>query len=475
MENMTTPAVIVVVYLAIMLAVGIYASRFVKDTTDFLLAGRKMGLLVLIATLCATHIGGGNIIGTASNGYAQGLSGMAFGTSTGMGMLVLGFFFAKPMRKLGICTICDYVYIRYRSNTVRILTSLFSLVALIGILAAQVGAITGVISVFGFHPKLGAVISVLMIIVYTALAGMWAVALTDVIQIVIVFIGLPLTTILGLHSIGGWDGLRTALETMNVAGGIDQYMSPIGIGIPAMLGFILPMIAYDTIGQDFYQRLMSAKNENIAKTAAIIAGVIMFVFGINSAVVGMLGKAILGDNLQGSSVVSSLAIQVLPAWAGGVLIAALIAAVMSTADSVLLASTSHVINDFYVEVMNPGREMDQKKLLALSKTTTVGVGLIALAVSLLIPGIIRILIYSYTIYCSGVCVPVVMGMLWEKGTAQGALWSIVAGGAVGMMATLKVISVSTIPPIVLGVIASFVAYVAVSLLTGKDARQSAAA
>ena len=158
--NQITMLIILIAYMAVVLAVGLYASRRVKGSEDFLLAGRSMGLFVLVGTLCATQLGGGNIIGTSTNGYNQGLSGMTFGVSTGLAMLVLGLLMAKPMRKMGLCTISDFVYNRYQSNTARVLTSVFSFAALFGILAAQVGAISKVLTVFGINTTVAAVIAI---------------------------------------------------------------------------------------------------------------------------------------------------------------------------------------------------------------------------------------------------------------------------------------------------------------------------
>lgn len=212
--NQITMLIILIAYMAVVLAVGLYASRRVKGSEDFLLAGRSMGLFVLVGTLCATQLGGGNIIGTSTNGYNQGLSGMTFGVSTGLAMLVLGLLMAKPMRKMGLCTISDFVYNRYQSNTARVLTSVFSFAALVGILAAQVGAISKVLTVFGINTTVAAVIAICVIILYTAFSGMWGVALTDVIQLIVIFIGVPLTTFIGLIKIGGWSGLVEKLSTM---------------------------------------------------------------------------------------------------------------------------------------------------------------------------------------------------------------------------------------------------------------------
>ena len=463
-----TMLVILIAYMVVVLVVGLWASRRIKGSDDFLLAGRSMGLCVLVGTLCATQLGGGNIIGTSTNGYNQGLSGMTFGVSTGVAMLLLGLLMAKPMRKMGLCTISDFVYNRYQSNVARVLTAGFSFAALIGILAAQVGAIAQVLTVFGMNVTMAAVLSICIIIVYTAFSGMWGVALTDVVQLIVIFIGVPLTTIIGLSKIGGWDGLVEKLSTMSVPGGIDVYLSPTGIGWAAMLSIALPMIAYELIGQDFYQRLLSAKSERIAKTACIISGSLLIAMGVDSGINGMLARAFLGDSLSEVSPIASLAVEVLPTVAAGLVIAGLCAAVMSTADSVLLACTSHVINDIYLGAMGKSAdgEDSSKAILRMSVITTVVVGIAALFIALAIPGIIRILSYAYTFYASGLVAPVLLGLFWKRGKANAAVASIIIGGVSALLGVFNIIKLP-IDSIILGIGFSFTTYVVIALVSGE--------
>ena len=450
-QSQITMLVILAAYMAVILGVGLYASRKVKGSEDFLLAGRSMGLMVLVGTLCATQLGGGNIIGTSTNGYNQGLSGMTFGVSTGIAMLVLGLLMAKPMRKMGLCT------------------AGFSFAALVGILAAQVGAISKVLTVFGIDSKMAAVVAISIIILYTSFSGMWGVALTDVVQLVVIFIGVPLTTVIGMAKIGGWSGMAAKLSAMDVPGGLDTYLSPTGIGLAAMASIALSMIAYEIIGQDFYQRLLSAKNERIAKTGCIIAGCILMAMGVNSAIDGMLARAFLGDSLTEVSAIASLAVEVLPTVAAGIVIAALCAAVMSTADSLLLACTSHVVNDIYLGAMGKSAddENSSKAVLRMSIVTTVLVGAASLFISLAIPGIITILDYAYTFYASGLVVPVLLGLFWKRGNAMAAVTSIVAGGAVSLLCVFKVVNIP-VDEIIVGMVASLAAYLAVTLATSKE-------
>lgn len=460
--------IIFIIYLVIIMGIGVYASKLVKNTNDYLVAGRNLGLVMCIATLCATHLGGGNIIGTGGDAYSVGISGMAFGFGTGVALMVLGFVAAKPLRKLAIYTLPDYLEIRYKSKWVRGLAALLSLVALIGILAAQVGATRGVLSAVGIEPVVGSIIATILFIAYSAVSGMWGVALTDIIQLVVILIGLPLSAIMGLKLCGGWSGLQAMLAASNLGPSeFDNYFSLIGRGVPTIIGLILPMVMYDLVGQDFYQRLFSAKDENIAKKAAIIGGVLLMVVSVITAITGMTAKALLGD-ITSDSAIASLAKYALPAWAGAILVAALIAAVMSTADSVLIAGTSHVINDFYNKIFNRGEELETKQMLKISRICTVVIGVIALLIALVMPGIIAILVYSYTFYTCGVVVPTVLGLYWKKGTKEGAIASIVAGSLTALLEIVGIVSYGKIPTIIVGFAVSLVVYFIVSLITTES-------
>ena len=222
------------------------------------------------------------------------------------------------------------------------------------------------------------------------------------------------------------------------------------------------------IGQDFYQRLLSAKNERIAKTGCIIAGCILMAMGVNSAIDGMLARAFLGDTLTEVSAIASLAVEVLPTVAAGIVIAALCAAVMSTADSLLLACTSHVVNDIYLGAMGKSAsdEKSSKTILRMSVVTTVVVGIASLFVALAIPGIIEILDYAYTFYASGLVAPVLLGLFWKKGNALAAVSSIVVGGVVSLLCVFGILPIP-VDAIIVGMSASFIDYVVVALVTGK--------
>jgi solute:Na+ symporter, SSS family len=150
---------------------------------------------------------------------------------------------------------------------------------------------------------------------------------------------------------------------------------------------------------------------------------------------------------------------------GAIVVGAILGAIMSTADSLLIAGTSHLTNDLYIKLVNPAAADDGRRLLLLSRLGTVAIGVLALALALSVREIIGLLLLSYTMYAAGVFVPVVLGLYWRGGTAAGAIAAILAGALAGLAAALGWVTLTGVPPIVGGAGVSLFVYVAVSLMT----------
>ena len=273
MSDTALMTLIIVAYLVVIAIVGLTGTKLIRGTDDFMLAGRRLGPFMVLTGLTATHIGGGAVMGVSEDSYVFGISGIAYSAGTALGLILLGVLSAKQLRNLSLRTITDYLALRYNSKVVRGLSAGLSIVAVTGIVAAQVNAAGGALAILGIDPTIGAVIAVVLFIAYTVFAGMWGVALTDAAQIMIVVIGVPIASLMGLRAAGGFEGLRVFVESSGdvVA---SQYFSPVGMGVGAMLGIITPVVMYDLIGQDFYQRLFSARSAAVARGSAIGAGLL---------------------------------------------------------------------------------------------------------------------------------------------------------------------------------------------------------
>jgi SSS family solute:Na+ symporter len=151
---------------------------------------------------------------------------------------------------------------------------------------------------------------------------------------------------------------------------------------------------------------------------------------------------------------------------GGIILAAILAAIMSSADSLLTSATSHVVKDIWVETLQPGRGIDERRMLVVSRVVTVIVGLVALVIGLTTPGIVELLIYSYTIYTAGVFIPVIGGLLWQRPGKAAALASLLVGSLVALTGIITGIRIGQVPTEVLAALISAVIFVLVALLAG---------
>jgi solute:Na+ symporter, SSS family len=467
---MNTPQLVVVgVYFVVIFAVGLWATRFVHTSTDFLLAGRRLGVLLAAASLAATHFGGGFVVGTGEWGFTYGLAGMSYAFGAGFSLLILAVVAARKMRRLGLVTVPDYLELRYGSRLVRLLGAVLSLAAIIGILGAQVWASQGALSILGIDPTVAAVVATLLFIVYTAASGLWGVTLTDAVQLAIIFVGVPIAAVVGLGEAGGFEGIRATIAAADPAVSTDSFFHPLGAGSVLLLAAVVPTIMYTLIGQDFYQRLFASRDEKVAMRAALLAGIALILYAAFPALAGMAARGIFGTAIDATQAIPMLVTHVLPVWAGAIVVGAILGAIMSTADSLLIAGTSHVTNDIYVRLLNPSAGEDTRRLLLISRVCTVVIGVAALVLALSVREIIGLLLLSYTMYAAGVFVPVVLGLYWRHGTAAGAITGIVGGAAAGVVAARGWVSLPIVPDIVAGAAVSLVLYVVVSLATPPPA------
>ncbi|MEJ6949756.1 sodium:solute symporter family protein [Natronospora cellulosivora (SeqCode)] len=455
---------IVIIYLLVLLAVGYWANSKIKGMDDFLLAGRKLGLVLTAGALTATHFGGGMVMGGGEHGFIHGIAGAWYGIACGVGLLLLGFLTARKFRKLSLYTVPDYLENRYGGKAIRLLSSLLSLVAIIGIIAAQVGAARGALAILGFTGNTAAVVATIIFILYTVLGGLWAATITDFVQVIIAGVGIIVAAALVLGNTGGYSGMQDAILS-NHAGLGSGYFNLFGMAGRTIIWILLPTVMYTLIGQDFYQRLFAAKDEVTARKSCFIGGGILIVMSVFPAIAGMGARAYFPDLTDGGQAIPMIVQEVLPIGVGAIVLAALLAAIMSTADSLLTAGSSHVIKDFYLELFRPGEEYDKKELLKLSRICTVVIGLGALIIALAVPTIISALIYSYTMYIGGVFIPVIGGVLWKKATNTGALTSLIGGSLVAIYGILTGFAVGNIPGVVFAAFISLILFVIVSLFT----------
>jgi len=454
---------IVSIYLALMLGVGVWCSRTrIAGVTDFLLAGRRLGVVMGAGALAATHFGGGAVLGGAEFGYKYGASGIWYGVSTGIGLLALGLFTARKFRELALFTVPDYLESRYGGKAVRLLGAVLSLAALIGILAAQVNAAGKAFGILGVTGTAAPVIAVAVFVAYTALGGLWAASISDVVQLAIGAVGVLIAAVVVTTRADAAGGFEYLLGAKDVSAG---YLNPFGEGASFVLWLLVPTVMYTLIGQDFYQRLFATKSAQVARTSALIGGVFLIAVSALPTIAGMGARALSPTSMDAGDALPWVLRELMNPVVGGLILAAILAAIMSTADSLLTSATSHVVKDIWLGLYRPDEAADEKRLLVVSRWVTVAVGAAALLIGLSLPGIVRTLIYSYTMYTAGILVPVLGGALWKGATRWGALSAIAAGSIVALIGLTTGLEVAGVPTEVYAALVSAVAFVVVSLFT----------
>jgi SSS family solute:Na+ symporter len=235
---------------------------------------------------------------------------------------------------------------------------------------------------------------------------------------------------LGAH--GGYGNMIAQLEAVSTSLPKDYTTVINGDKSISLLWALLPMIMYYWIGQDVYQRLFACKTEQIARKTAYISGILLALLGIPPVIIGMVARLDfpeLATSGNTASAFASVAIKYLPGFAVGIVLAAIFAAILSTADSILTAATSHFMNDIWVRYVDKNTDPESKKLLRVSRIVSLLMGISAVLVSLYIPEVITLQIYAYTLYTAGAFVPIVLGVMWKKTTKEGAIAGLLVGAA----------------------------------------------
>ena len=457
---MTTVIIILAIYMLIMLGIGIYAGRKNKGVEDFLLAGRRLGVVLLAFTLAATQFGGACVIGVSAEAYSAGFSALWTTIGAGLGLFGILLIFRK-MKGMTLYTLTEIMELRYSSPGLRLYGSLLSFIALVGILSTQVNAAGSLFSALGIGDEaLAALLASAIFIAYTYFGGLWAVTITDFIQLILAGGGCVVAMIYVLNRIGGWDVVVANLVTQQLP---ENYLSL--SSSPSYIFFLfLPTFLYCLIGQDFFQRLFAAKDHKTAVKGTVLAGILMLIFGIAPAVLAICGRSLYTGLENPRILIPKMVLEYMPPVLGGIVISAILAAIMSTADSLLTASSSHVINDFYPRLVKNASKDSEAKKLRITRLSTLVIGVIAVALALLFPSILNMLMSCYNIFISGVFAPVVLGLLWKKANRKGA-WAGAICGGITAVAGLFGFTVFGLAGDVLSAAVSVIVMIIVSLIT----------
>lgn len=455
------------VYLLGMIGVGYYFYQKGEDgVTEYFLAGKRAPWYLVAASFFATGMGAGATIGLAESVYQQGTIAAAWkygGTYAVVGILLLVVLLAGKLPNTTGVTIPGILGDRYDSKT-RNLTTLFIVLMFLGTLGAQWLAIGTIISFF--LPNMltvlqAAVIGAIIVTLYTLLGGMSAVMWTDLVQGVILFVGLWLLAALAIPKLGGWGTISREATAIS-----PQALDPLAISTVALVGLTIQFLPYTFVAQDFLQRIMAARSSRDGVIGTILTGVFATALVVVPVLAGVFGLIQYPDISNPKYIIPQLATDILPVWAAGILLAALAAAVMSTGDSLLLSLSSNVVDDFYLQYVDP--DADAQAQQRVSRMVVAVIAVLSLGMAFLLPQILDLLILATIAITAGAVVPWLAVFYWPRATANGAFWSmLVAGFAAVIWGILGFINGTTtymgFPPMFVGLPLSLMLFVGISL------------
>ena len=411
-------------YFILMVLIGCLANRRIHTMEDYLVAGRRLPFYLAVSTLVATWFGAGSCMGVSGTVYSQGFFGViADPFACSLALIIGGLFFAVPFRRLKLLTISDLLRNAYGPIFERTST-LIVLPFYIGTLASQMLAMGYVFQiVLGGSLETGILLGSFIVLFYTVYGGMWAVTVTDFVQLGMLTIGLFLIFFVTLGQVQHQDAVMNTFahefSTILPKQSADfEWLSYAGRILMTGLGAIM--------GQDLIQRFLASRSESVAKYSGITAGFIYFLIGLIPLYIGIAGRDIFPSLEKPEQLMPLMAKQFLSPYAFAIFACGLLAAIMSTADSYLLAGASLATNNLLLGIW---RVDSEKKKINLLRWTNIVIALLALGLSLTGQSIFDLMVHSGATLFVGIFVPASFALFWKAANPYSAWTSMIGGVA----------------------------------------------
>jgi SSS family transporter len=446
-------------YMLAMLGIGYWTQRKIKDTADFIVAGNRLGWWLSVGTIFATWFGAETCMGSSRTAYEKGFLGViADPFGAGLCLVLAGLLFARFFHERRYETIVDFFEERYGRFLARAMSVIYMPVY-IGWVAAQLLAFGIILNTLtGLPYTTSIVISTVVVVIYTYWGGMWAVSVTDLVQMVIIIIGLAILFPIMLGHVGGLAGLRAKVpedffhmvpRRHAPLDWLNYFQAWIMVGLGS-----LP-------GQDLFQRMVSPKTPRIAKWSSVWSGVLYVLVGLMPVYLGIMGRVALPDG-KPESVLVNLTLKYLPTPLVALMLGALLSAIMSTVSAALLAPAGIIGHNIVPYIKKDASDAVQ---LRWCKWSIPIIGAASLVIALYFQDIYTLCTQSWGILLVGVVAPMFAGVYWKKATTAGAIAGAAGGTVSWIVFTLWL--PESYPSNLFGLLVSCVAVVVVGLFTQK--------
>jgi SSS family transporter len=423
---------LVIVYLLVTIAIGLWAAKRVKNTADFAIAGRHLPLIMIVTTTFATWFGAETVLGIPARFVQGGLHSIVedpFGAGTCL--ILVGMFFASKLYKMTLLTISDYYRERF-GRTIEVVCSLIIILSYLGWVSAQVtalGLVFNLLSDGAISIPAGMILGTASILAYTLFGGMWSVAVTDFMQMIILVIGLAIIAMFAADQAGGADKVIALATSKDL---FQFWPEPSFTEMVTFFGAAITMMLGSIPQQDVFQRVMSARDVKAATRGPMIGGACYILFAfvpmflVTSALIIMPEQATTLIEEDPQKVLPTLVLEHMPFVMQVLFFGALMSALKSTASATLLAPSVTFVENIWRQFFP--REGDKRDLRTMRVAVLVfAVCVCAYAIALQGTSIYELVSSAYQVTLVGAFVPLVAGLYWKRASTQGAIFSIVLG------------------------------------------------
>ena len=434
-----TALVIIFLYMVLTVVVGLVSSKrkqakkAQQSNDDFLMAGKSLGPLVLAGTLFAANTGGASTTGIATNVYSYGLSAAWYVIAAGIGFVLVSFI-APYFRKAQASTVPQIISKRYGKAS-HIFTAFTSIAALFMATGAQIIATASIINVVtGLSFQAAAVIITIVVIAYTMVGGFASVAAANLMHVLFITVGMTIAmfVMVSNEAVGGFVALFSKASAVTDANGVNMdLLSMTKVGVPTIIGYIAMYFMTFPTGQEIVQTYCSAKDGKSAKVGSVIAGLLSAAYAIVPAIIGLVAYVCI-DGYAVSAQKNALADATMtfaPAIVAGIVLAAVVAATMSSASGNMIGTATMFTNDVFRPYINGGKQ-DDKKEIWISRVVMVVVGAVGLTVALTASNIISVMMGAFALRSAGPFAAFICGLFYKNVTQRAGFVSIVAGTVV---------------------------------------------
>lgn len=421
----------VILYWVISVGIGLYAARYVNSSSDFAVAGRSLPMYVVTATVFATWFGSETVLGIPATFLKEGMNGVAadpFGSS--MCLILVGLFFARKLYRMNLLTIGDYYRQRF-GRTAEVLVTLGIVVSYLGWVAAQIkalGLVFSVVSGGAISPEIGMLIGAGSVLIYTLMGGMWSVAITDFLQMIIIVVGM---LYIGWEVSGMVGGASVVIAHASDAGKLAFWPEPSAREMLWFFAAWITMMLGSIPQQDVFQRVSSSRTEEIAGRASVLGGVLYFVFAFIPMFLAysatLIDPAMVESliDTDPQKILPTLIMTKVPVLAQVMFFGALLSAIKSCASATLLAPSVTFTENILKEIMP--QQNDRQFLLTMRIVVLVFTAIVTAIAMNTETSIYKMVENAYKVTLVSAFVPLVFGLYWKRATTQGALAAIGLG------------------------------------------------